>query len=1668
MVSPMVDHSEELTNFDVSNSTPLGQAMTVSIGSYPDGVNDATTITVPSGEAVSGIELSLDESVLPVSAAKVFDSSADYDDPLAVYDGMDVNNSVLQILPQGWTYDFEGPNTGPNNWTLGSNWFFGKDTASSRPSTSTVPSGINTLYSYNGDYPNRMSSTLWATSPVMNCGGCSGGWDLKFQRQLGVESSSFDHAYVSVTNPSGNWVNVYSNSGTVSDSSFTPQTITITNYVAGNTNFQVRFGIGTTDGSVTYSGWNVDDVEILPKASGVSNGEGNWTSQPFGPGATLGSEPSSFGLMVIDAEIPTGSLFEWSLIDASTGTPLPNYQEMNDLTVDLGAIDWEETPSLRLKIHMVTGSNGGPKVHSIGISGAIHESFSENPTTHDWSLSGMTWTQSSGDVSGSGTMTSPIYRISNGFGALSMASVVSGSPLFEANIDDKGWLPYPADGYTSLDEVGHSIQFRFQSSGTSYTVDSFSVETVRSNPSMGLRLDVGADGVSDWGFDTDDVGSFGMQNRLLNGKVCQTVTTSPGNGGVFDVLLPISGLADFGFTVSSTSEMISPYMNIKIGGSDVTNRGFANFQTATYVEFSQSELNALNSALSNAADDRGILGVPMSRVSVTVGSSTSSGDLTMCGIFAPYEAALNLNFGANSALVQAINQELSTVVSLGGVKEIRFPVRMMSSGSILLTVEGVTSLPTLNPVSITVSPAVDTLTPSTDWITVNSTFDLSPLGVTDAESYVKSNGWSVDFTLRGTSSSSKVLCGTVTLPLNGVEVANCQRSGFALGWNDIDTSGEIKMIGSGSYVQFTHTFQMPVSWDDEPYASLNVMLVSPTGPTLPLNYVFGLGQANGIENDVSLKRFTITAQSGIETDASEASLIQGTTVSVNAYLGFDGVKDAVPRTGQAEVRLLVDGQNKGSTNLILNGVASLTYSVPSNANNLQMELEITPLVGQGIAYEVDSIANFTMDSIAPMLIGMNVETFDHREGSPSTELKFVLGDSPSLPHHADANVWRSWVDDSDMDGIMDEDEVQVLPLKKPDDMLSTVGEFTLTMDTSQAPDGDYIQGWLSVSDGAGNVMVEGGSQSTPLFNIQIRQDGTPSLGTDFDLIWGQNGDGWLHPGEDILIQIPIRDSNGVSDIESIEVNLGSTESNAAIIYWFAENNQCYSNQIYIDVESCDLEKGEGVFSEQGALLVNFSIGWGFDPDPNFVRTPSVQLVDRVGQTVVTPLYDATWQYSGEITLDMSQSKLLIDSSEVNSHGAYASDVSVMEFQGELVWYRSMRTIDQPFDLLFEINEEESVVEAYGNFSFQRTVPEQSGEHGLFFSMYNPPTGAILRGLSEGPITTIFVDKQAPDLVDIRSPEEEMIIAESDWSDLEIQLTVKELEQLNPDSLVLNYAVHPAGLGMNVAALYDGQINMQLLGGRAFGEQVPIAATLNLDEIISESDRTDALELRIWVTGEDMAGNAFSEDYNDADAAFHTWDLEQRVPDFTFAGEPMVKYSGDSVRIGETVEVSALIINNGNADGDVQIVLELVESNGARTRVDARQLQISPGSTTVYEGTWTPSRTGTMWLEVQILGSETVQTPTLRVKEAESEGFVGTVSEVNPVVLGVLVVLSIVLVGLLVFGLRPAQQPQRRVNPNLAQQMNRPRQMQPPAAQQTPQGPYGAQQQTSDVGQNPYQ
>ena len=200
-------------------------------------------------------------------------------------------------------------------------------------------------------------------------------------------------------------------------------------------------------------------------------------------------------------------------------------------------------------------------------------------------------------------------------------------------------------------------------------------------------------------------------------------------------------------------------------------------------------------------------------------------------------------------------------------------------------------------------------------------------------------------------------------------------------------------------------------------------------------------------------------------------------------------------------------------------------------------------------------------------------------------------------------------------------------------------------------------------------------------------------------------------------------------------------------------------------------------------------------------------MDRLGQTVVAPLYDAIWQYSGELTPDTTKSALLIDMNEVASVGAYASDESIMEVNGELVWYRSMRTIEQSLDLLMRISGEEWLLKRIVTLALHEMCRTNQANMVSISRCTTRQVELSCDGLSEGPITTIFVDKQAPILQGIRTPDQLTIIPESDWSDLEIQLTVREMEQLNPDSLVLNYAIHPAGLGLNVAAKYDGQISM---------------------------------------------------------------------------------------------------------------------------------------------------------------------------------------------------------------------------------------------------------------------
>ena len=145
-------------------------------------------------------------------------------------------------------------------WTTQGLWAWGIPTGGGGDPASGY-TGSN-VYGYNlsGVYENNLPEKN-LTSTAINCAGLSN-VSLKFRRWLGVESSSWDHAYVRVSNNGTTWTTFWQNSATVTETSWALQDFDISSVADGQSTVYLRWTMGTTDGSVQYCGWNIDDVEI--------------------------------------------------------------------------------------------------------------------------------------------------------------------------------------------------------------------------------------------------------------------------------------------------------------------------------------------------------------------------------------------------------------------------------------------------------------------------------------------------------------------------------------------------------------------------------------------------------------------------------------------------------------------------------------------------------------------------------------------------------------------------------------------------------------------------------------------------------------------------------------------------------------------------------------------------------------------------------------------------------------------------------------------------------------------------------------------------------------------------------------------------------------------------------------------------------------------------------------------------------------------------------------------------------------------------------------------------------------------------------------------------------------------------------------------------------------
>ncbi len=178
-------------------------------------------------------------------------------------EGGDSNVANIRITIQGvpeLVYSF--PLDTDPGWTTQGLWAFGQPTGGGSHGLDPV-SGYtgNFVYGYNlfGDYSNNMPAYYLTTTPI----DCSrvGGAQLRFYRWLGVEA--FDMASVEVSNNGTNWVSLWQSYGSnVNETSWTLRTYNIATIVDGQPTVYIRWGMGPSDHSVTYPGWNIDDIQI--------------------------------------------------------------------------------------------------------------------------------------------------------------------------------------------------------------------------------------------------------------------------------------------------------------------------------------------------------------------------------------------------------------------------------------------------------------------------------------------------------------------------------------------------------------------------------------------------------------------------------------------------------------------------------------------------------------------------------------------------------------------------------------------------------------------------------------------------------------------------------------------------------------------------------------------------------------------------------------------------------------------------------------------------------------------------------------------------------------------------------------------------------------------------------------------------------------------------------------------------------------------------------------------------------------------------------------------------------------------------------------------------------------------------------------------------------------
>ena len=1579
------------------SSTPVNTTALLAVHS-PGGIDAGLTAEIPVGHALTELDLSLEPNVLNHPDGFSLSSETQWNASGAHLDMVDVNKTDgIQLLPREFRWDFEtGPSNAPQGWSLGTGWLWGYDSCLGQ--SGGVHGGTKAIYTYNCNYPNGIpSSGYFATSPVIDCGGCSGTWKLKYWKRLGIESYYYDDAQVHVKDQNGNWQTAWDwTSYSTNPSTWSHASHDISQWATGNSQLQVRFKLGRTDGSVTYTGWNVDDVSIEPDQGAGGGESGNWTSARFGPGIVgdFGTPGSQHGIVSIDATVPTGADLRMTIVDGVSMTPLPGYQDLPATWVDLGAIDATQHPTLRILLYLGLGSsNTGPIVHSVNINGRLGSALAANPVDAGWTMSGTSW---NGDVvSGSGTFTSPEFTPRRPTGEVRVdLDLDSGSPDVEIRVNGGAWQTMASTlTYTDGDPI-HTVQLRVDGRGSNFALTGYEIDLVGAHMPRTPALDVGLDGWSEWTANHTGLGAWGWQDRLLDGSTSRDFLFSTPGSQQVGMLLPMAGLTQFRFDITPQSYIGDVEVDLSIQGQSAVNMTRTMGTSSEAFNLDTTQLSALNDALANSTPMHVVDG-GLSYAMITIDVAADFGELRLGGLNAIHDTRLDISAGPGSALVRAVNTQIINGVEENGHVQVPLPIRMDAAGAVRATITTLSATNSVQTPDIwAVNAPTPTLTPSHQWIEIHSNHTWTE----GTPAFVEFNFYGSDerLTWRFPTDCTEPMQipGYPGQPTSGQHIEFHPDESTTCDQDDVNQTLShmvrlrfLPTLGDQHMVHMSMTLVMVSGYESYPQQQL----------------LYGGNGAMGFEDDVEIKFWNVFNEAGHQVPTSMSYLKSSSPIRIEVDLGFENLThmNLGPRTDAVLVALLENGVEILNTTTLTEGQAVFEFNTPTGTSEVNYTVNVTPLLGQEFYTSIPMSRNFTVDSLSPQVIDCSIAKWDHRTPSPAQAVRIEVHDQPVLPTNLALMLWKEWADDADGDGTPDADEFVEVALSIPSNLSRGRGNYTVHVDDTAGDEGDLVAGYVVGADPAGNLVVDGGSAETDdqLFTYQLRSDGAPSLSGNAGFVGEEDGRlPWAHPTLQYEFTAHVVEPNGWSDIADLSLMLASNSIEDLLeVHWSAETGRCTSESPNLHVIRCGMRAASGEltpFNPDLEFFIEYTLDWDLPDEGDLRREPSIEVTDRAGQGAWLSFPTLRWRFSTDIGIVADSIVLEVGDGIRSSEGAWVAPASPLGLEGEIAFQPSGLAPAEPLDIRILLDGEESLVNTTdGRFEATLRSPAQTGSHPLTMEFASLPEAAEDVTASEAVMRWIVVDPIGPEPIEVLAPRDGAELALADLSALDIEVRFKELEKIDPDSLLLHWKV-ARGTDSSVTPHAHGEVLLTIPNGNLAGQSIIGQITLDLASEIPAPAYADPLSLHIWFTGRDMAGNPMEPvpSGNSEGDPFATWSIEHLSPEFIIEDADIALSRGGEVELGDAIMVTLGVRNVGEVHGTAEVMLyvqNLDDDKVPLTTVPLR-IDVGMGERTLENIDWTPTEVGRQWIVVEMDGGVVAVGPTVHVTEAAGGGLLSNV------------------------------------------------------------------------------